>query len=84
MKEWLTFVAGNAVTLIHAMALVVVLIGTVQAFGRSFRAMVNLSASGQLFSNCVSAVRALADRRADFSASRGHHRIFDRAKLGLG
>lgn len=49
MKEWVMFIAGGAVTFIHAMAMVVVLFGTVQAFFRSFRAIVSPSASGHYF-----------------------------------
>ncbi len=35
MKEWLTVIAENAVMIIHAMALVIILIGTIEAFLRS-------------------------------------------------
>ena len=49
MKETLTVVAMNMVTIIHAMALLVVAFGTVQAFVRSFRAMLRPSARGQHF-----------------------------------
>jgi hypothetical protein len=37
MKEWLTFIAGSAVTIIHAMAMVIVIVGTIEAFLRSIR-----------------------------------------------
>ena len=37
------FVAGNAVTLIHAMALVIISIGTIQAFFLSIRTLINPS-----------------------------------------
>jgi uncharacterized membrane protein len=49
MKEWLTVIALNAVTVIHAMALLIVAFGTVQAFIRSIRAMFDPSPSGRHF-----------------------------------
>jgi uncharacterized membrane protein len=49
MKDWLTVSALNTVTIIHAMALLIVAFGTVQAFVRSLRAMVKPSASGRHF-----------------------------------
>jgi uncharacterized membrane protein len=49
MKETLTVVAMHMVTIIHAMALLVVAFGTVQAFVRSFRAMVQPSSTGRHF-----------------------------------
>ena len=49
MKETLTVVAMNMVTIIHAMALLVVAFGTVQAFVRSFRAMMKPSSTGRHF-----------------------------------
>jgi uncharacterized membrane protein len=49
MQEWLTVIAGHAITGMHAMALVVVVFGTVQAAVRSFRAMVKPSATGTHF-----------------------------------
>ena len=49
MHEWLTVIAGFAVTSIHAIALLVVVFGTVQAAVRSVRAMFNPSATGPQF-----------------------------------
>ena len=49
MKDWLTVIALHAVTLIHAMALLVVAFGTIQAFLRSAIAMWNPSRSGRHF-----------------------------------
>ena len=49
MKEWLTVIALHAVTIIHAMALLIVVFGTLQAFGRSIHAMFNPSPSGRHF-----------------------------------
>jgi uncharacterized membrane protein len=49
MKDWLTVSALNTVTISHAMALLIVAFGTVQAFVRSLRAMVKPSASGRHF-----------------------------------
>jgi uncharacterized membrane protein len=43
MKDWLTFVALNVVTIIHIMALLVVAFGTIQAFALCLRSMVSRS-----------------------------------------
>ncbi len=49
MKDWLTVIALNVVTIIQVMALLVVAFGTIQAFVRSLRAMVAPSATGHHF-----------------------------------
>jgi uncharacterized membrane protein len=49
MKEWLTFIAGSAVTIIHAMALFIVIVGTIEAFLRSIRALISPKAGGRPF-----------------------------------
>jgi uncharacterized membrane protein len=49
MKDWLTVIALNAVMIIHAMALLIVVFGTVQAFVRSIRAMFDPSPTGRHF-----------------------------------
>jgi len=49
MQEWLTVIALHVVTIIHAMALLIVAFGTVQAFVSSLRAMVNPSPTGRHF-----------------------------------
>jgi len=49
MQEWLTVIAGLAVTIIHAMALLVVVFGTAQAFVTAVRAMFRRSAAGTDF-----------------------------------
>lgn len=41
MQEWLTIIAEHMVLIIHAMALVVVAFGTLQAFVESIRGMLN-------------------------------------------
>lgn len=46
MKEWLNFVIVHAVVIINAMALLVVLFGTIEAFILGLRAMIRSSASG--------------------------------------
>jgi len=46
MKEWLTVAALHTVTIIHAMALLIVVFGTLQAFVRTVHAMFNPSPSG--------------------------------------
>jgi uncharacterized membrane protein len=40
MNEWLVLVAKGAVTMIHAIALVIVVVGTIQAFFRSIRVLI--------------------------------------------
>ena len=49
MKEWLTVSAESAVMITHAMALVIIVIGTLQAFLRSVRVIFSPSAAGTLF-----------------------------------
>jgi len=49
MHEWMNFIADFAITGIHAMALILVVFGTLQAFVHSVRAMVNPSATGGHF-----------------------------------
>ena len=49
MNETLMVIAMNVVMINHVMALLVVAFGTVQAFIRSFRAMLNPSATGKHF-----------------------------------
>ena len=49
MNDWLAVGALHAVTIIHAMALLVVAFGTIEAFARSLRAMVSPSATGHHF-----------------------------------
>lgn len=49
MKDWLTVIAVNIVTIIQIMAVLVVAFGTIQAFVHSLRAMVSPSATGRHF-----------------------------------
>jgi hypothetical protein len=49
MKEWLAFIVEYAVLIIHAMALVIIIIGTIEAFLRSIRAVFSPSAGGPPF-----------------------------------
>jgi uncharacterized membrane protein len=49
MQDWLTVIALHTVTLIHAMALVIIVIGTIEAFLRSIRAIFGPSATGHQF-----------------------------------
>jgi uncharacterized membrane protein len=51
VKEWLTVVAENAVMIVHAMALVIIAIGTLQAFLRSVRVIFSPSPAGTQFRN---------------------------------
>jgi uncharacterized membrane protein len=49
MKDWLTVIAANMILIIHAMALLVVAFGTVQAFVQSIRAMFDQTPTGHRF-----------------------------------
>jgi len=49
MKELLAVIAENTIMIIHAMALVIIAIGTIQAFLLSFRAIFNPSPTGDSF-----------------------------------
>jgi uncharacterized membrane protein len=49
MKDWLAFISTNMILAIHAMALLVVAFGTVQAFGQCLRAMFDSVPSGHRF-----------------------------------
>jgi uncharacterized membrane protein len=51
VKDWLTLVAENVVIIIHAMALVIIAIGTLQAFLRSVRVIFSPAAAGTQFHN---------------------------------
>jgi uncharacterized membrane protein len=46
MKEWLAFIAENVVVVINAVALVIIAIGTIEAFLRSTQAIFRRSATG--------------------------------------
>jgi len=49
MKEWLTFIVEYAVLIIQAMALVIIIIGTIEAFLRSLWAVFSPSAGSRPF-----------------------------------
>lgn len=49
MKELLAVIAENTIMIIHAMALVIIIIGTIQAFFLSFRAILKPSTTGDSF-----------------------------------
>jgi uncharacterized membrane protein len=49
MSDWLRIIAANMILIIHAMALLVVAFGTVQAFVQSIRAMFDQTATGHRF-----------------------------------
>jgi len=49
MKEWLTFITENVVVIINAMALVIIGIGTIEAFLRSLRSIFSMSSTGSQF-----------------------------------
>ena len=45
MKEWLAFISENVVVVINAIALVIIAIGTIEAFLRSTHAIFHRSAT---------------------------------------
>ena len=49
MRDWLTNIADHMILVIHAMALLVVAFGTVQAFVTSVRGMLDRSPTGHRF-----------------------------------
>jgi len=49
MKELMAVIAENTIMIIHAMALVIIAIGTIQAFFLSVRAIFNRSPAGDSF-----------------------------------
>ena len=49
MKELVAVIAENTIIIIHAMALVIIAIGTIEAFFLSFRAIFNRSPVGDSF-----------------------------------
>jgi uncharacterized membrane protein len=51
MKEWITGIGENAVIVINAMGLVVIAIGTIEAFLRSVYAVFIPSGTGEVFRN---------------------------------
>jgi uncharacterized membrane protein len=51
MKEWLTFIAENAVVVINAISFVAIVIGTIEAFLRSIRAIFRRSVTGHELRN---------------------------------
>lgn len=51
MKEWLTFIAENAVVVINAISFVAIVIGTIEAFLRSTRAIFSRSVTGHELRN---------------------------------
>ena len=51
MKEWMISVVENAVIIINAMGLVIIFIGTIEAFLRSVQAVFSQQATGEVFRN---------------------------------
>ena len=51
MNEWLKIVADGVITIIHAMALVFICAGSLQAFIRGLRAFFKPSPAGELFND---------------------------------
>jgi uncharacterized membrane protein len=51
MKEWLIFITENTIIIINALALLIIAIGTIEAFHRSLRAIFSQSATGGQFRN---------------------------------
>ena len=84
MKELLAVIAENTIMIIHAMALVIISIGTIQAFLLSLRTTLQPVADTQPFSLYLFAVCTLPGWRADVPACRGHHRIIVGDEMGVG
>ncbi len=81
MKEWLTIASEHAIVVIDALALIVILGGTLEAAISSLRLMfAGFSNPGA--ARGVAALCAVAGRRSDVSAGRGHHRNNDIDELG--
>jgi len=51
VKEWLIFTAENAIIIINAMGLIMIAIGTIEAFFQSTRAIFGTRGVGDLFRN---------------------------------
>jgi uncharacterized membrane protein len=51
MKEWIIGIGENAVIVINAMGLIIIVIGTIEAFIRSVQAVFTPPAAGELFRN---------------------------------
>ena len=81
MKEWLVFITETRSSSSTAMALVVIVVGTVEAFVGGVRADVRV-ADGPRTARCLAALRALAGRRPDLPARGRHHRNVDHHELG--
>ena len=65
MKEWLTLIVAYAVMIIHAMALVIIIIGTIEAFLRSLCAAFSPSApmGSTTGINCIQVTPASSRRK---------------------
>jgi hypothetical protein len=83
MEEWLHLVTKDIVVIIDAMALIIVAIGTVEAFFTGLWAAFPAPAHRR-FREILVRYGALARCRPDFPARRRHHRDVDRAKLAGG
>jgi hypothetical protein len=82
MKEWLTFIAENAVVVVNAIALVVIVIGTIEAFLRSTRAIFRRSVTSQELRGAYLKYARWLVAGPDFPDCRGRHRNFYRANVG--
>ena len=85
MKEFLAIIAENTIMIIHAMPLMIISIGTTQAFLLSLRTIFTPPPNGNPFHYVfLQYARCLPGWRADIPACRGHHRIIVGDEMGLG
>ena len=80
MKELLAVFAENTIMIIHAMALVIISIGTIQAFLLSLRTLIDPSPIRNHFHSIY---LQYARWLADVPACRGHHRIIVSDEMGV-
>ena len=59
MREWLALVAGGAVTMAHAMALIIVVVGTIEAFIGSVKSLFHPSTASPFHTTYARFARAL-------------------------
>ena len=80
MEAWLYIATKHAIVAINALALIVIVIGTVEAFVRGLRAL--LQADNEHREVWIRYGRSRAGRGADIPARRRHHRDLDHAVVG--
>jgi hypothetical protein len=84
MEERLHLVTKDTVVIIDAMALIIVAIGTAEAFFIGLRVAFPAPAANRRLHEVLAALRTLARRWPHFPARSRHHRDVDCAKLAGG